>query len=124
MSLRILIGDDNPSCRSMIRRLLGSDARLVGEAKTAEEVVRLTTEQGPDVVLLDIELGNQDLMSLSRRIRAAWPWTTVILMTSHGEESYPTGRTWDGRERRRPARPWAPRPYIGPDRRGAHRQGA
>jgi DNA-binding NarL/FixJ family response regulator len=133
MSLRILIADDDPSWRSLIRRLLGSAASVVGEAETADEVVRLTAEQWPDIVLLDADLADAGQVSLPRRIRATRPCTTVMLMTSRGEEAYLTstgkrqvageaGRSWDGRERRRPTGSWAARRYIGPERRASHSQ--
>jgi DNA-binding NarL/FixJ family response regulator len=90
MSLRILIGDDDPNWRSLIRRLLGSAASVVGEAETADEVVQLTAEHWPDIVLLDADLTDAGQVSLPRRIRATRPCTTVMLMTSRGEEAYLT----------------------------------
>ena len=58
MALRILIADDHGLVRAGLRSLLNSepDLDVVGEASTGDETLRLATELGPDLVLLDISM--------------------------------------------------------------------
>jgi two-component system, NarL family, response regulator NreC len=91
MSLtRVLLVDDHAVVRAGIRALLDSDARVtvVGDAGTAGDAVRMTSELSPDVVLLDLSLGEQSGIGIMADIRAAHPAARVIALTVHGEPSF------------------------------------
>ncbi|MGW0486019.1 response regulator transcription factor [Nonomuraea sp. NPDC003214] len=57
--IRLILVDDHPVVRSGLRAMLAGqpDFELVGEAATAEEGVNLAKTLGPDVVLMDLQLG-------------------------------------------------------------------
>ncbi len=58
--LRTLIIDDEVRSRSVLRTMIGkycSSIEVCGEASTIEEALQLITQQQPDLVFLDIELG-------------------------------------------------------------------
>jgi DNA-binding NarL/FixJ family response regulator len=59
--IKILIADDADIVRTAISRLLSesSEAQVVAEAKTYREMMRLVGEHRPDVVLLDVHMGDQ-----------------------------------------------------------------
>ncbi|MER7011870.1 response regulator transcription factor [Saccharopolyspora sp. NPDC000359] len=60
MTVRVLVVDDHPVVRAGIRALLdgAADIEVVGEASTAAEAVRRSGAFRPDVVLMDLQLGD------------------------------------------------------------------
>ena len=58
--IRILLVDDHPAIRRGLRHLLAASADLevVGEAAEAASALHAAQAQMPDVVLLDVHLGN------------------------------------------------------------------
>ncbi len=88
--LRILIVDDHAVVRTGLRAVLEDEQGLevVGEAATAPESVATAKALRPDVVLMDIRLGEGDDASgvdACRQIRSELPETQVIMFTSYGE---------------------------------------
>ncbi len=87
MAERILVVDDEPKIRAVLRAYLEADGFEVLEAGTGEAAVsRATTQQdGPALVLLDIGLPDVDGLEVLRRIRARRD-LPVILVTARAEE--------------------------------------
>jgi CheY-like chemotaxis protein len=91
MSIRCLIVDDNSSFRREMGGLLeehGID--VVGGAASGAEALEQIAELGPDVALIDIDLGGESGLALARRVREipgpAVP--EVILISTHGENAF------------------------------------
>jgi len=72
---RILIADDYEAARRAIRRLLEqrSDWEVCGEAADGLGVVLKAVELKPDLVILDLELGMIDGLTVAREISRAMP---------------------------------------------------
>jgi len=88
--LRILIVDDHAVVRKGLQSVLGDEEGLevVGEAASASESVARAKVLRPDVVLMDIRMGEGDDASgidACRRIRGELPDTQVIMFTSYGQ---------------------------------------
>jgi DNA-binding response OmpR family regulator len=65
MKLRILVVDDDPQYRELLKFWLESEGHEPILAETLEEgFVGIATEPLPDVVLLDIRLGNKNGLTL------------------------------------------------------------
>jgi len=60
---------------------------VVGEAASGEEVLQLTGELRPDIVLLDISLPDIDGIEATRRLKQSYPQTRVLILTVYDEES-------------------------------------
>ena len=90
MGATILIVDDNPQLRTLIRRISAQepDLYVVGEAGDGAEAIRLTHDLRPDIVLLDLVMPHVDGLEALRRIKAEQPETKVIIVTVHTEDAY------------------------------------
>jgi two-component system nitrate/nitrite response regulator NarL len=82
VSLSCLIVDDSEEFVASATRLLTSQGlRIVGHASSSEEAVRLIETLTPDVALVDVELGDQDGIQLTRRLSSDAPTTKLILIS-------------------------------------------
>ena len=70
---KLLIIDDEPSIRLSIKAVFAREDIAVLGAETAEEGLRLTAEQSPEVILLDIKLGNRSGLDVFHELRQIDP---------------------------------------------------
>ncbi|MEL7198250.1 MAG: response regulator transcription factor [Pseudomonadota bacterium] len=87
---RILIVDDHQLAREGLRALLASDGfDVVGLAETGEEAITLVQNFEPDIVLMDVRLGEGiDGLEATRRIAAMGLKTRVVMLTLHDMPGY------------------------------------
>ncbi|HEX7399329.1 MAG TPA: response regulator transcription factor [Candidatus Limnocylindrales bacterium] len=82
---RVLVVDDEPSIREIVRGFLERDGMTVVEAVDGPSAVEVAREAAPDVVVLDLMLPGFDGLEVLRRIRTfADPF--VLLLTARSEE--------------------------------------
>lgn len=91
MPLRIFIVDDNASFVAAATRLLdGSEFAVVGQSTTAAEALQQIGELDLDVVLLDIDLGEDSGFTLARqlaeRFNGAAP--AMVMVSAHPYEEF------------------------------------
>jgi DNA-binding NtrC family response regulator len=84
MSAHVLVADDESLLRQSIRGVLAQEGFEVTAAASGAEAWLRFQEVRPDVVLLDLVLGDADGMDLLRRMRQESPDTKVILISAHG----------------------------------------
>jgi len=87
--IRVLIADDHPLFRDGLRTLLESveDIEVLGEAATGEEAITQATTLQPDIILMDINMPGQNGIEATRRIIAAHPHITVLILTMFDEDA-------------------------------------
>ncbi len=87
-SIRVLVVDDHDMVRSGLATFLlaTDDLELVGEASSGEEAVTRCGELLPDVILMDLVMPGMDGIAATKEIRAHYPQTAIIALTSFGEE--------------------------------------
>ncbi|MFC5263150.1 response regulator [Kribbella qitaiheensis] len=91
MELRCLIVDDSPRFLSAARGLLEREGMVVvAVAMNGDEAVRRATELGPDVTLVDIDLGRESGFDVVRRLTLETDLapSSVILVSTHAEEDF------------------------------------
>ncbi len=83
--VRILVVDDEPTIRSVVRGFLEREGMQVAEAADGPTAVDVARAFAPDVVVLDIMLPGFDGLEVLRRIRTfADPY--VLMLTARSEE--------------------------------------
>jgi two-component system response regulator DevR len=81
--LRILLVDDHPTVRFGLKHLLASADEVVGEAENATDAVWLVQDLRPDLVLLDLRLGEDSGIEVCREIKALPGAPRVLVFTAH-----------------------------------------
>lgn len=81
----VLVIEDEAPVRSFLRTALETHDYRVAEAETAREGLAQATGRGPDVVLLDLGLPDEDGLLVLRRLRE-WSRTPVIVISARGRE--------------------------------------
>jgi len=83
-----LIVDDHPVVRFGLVHILATadDIEVVGELEDVHDLKHSLEDTKPDVVLLDLELGDTQGVDALRKLREEAPSIRVIIYTSHDEE--------------------------------------
>jgi DNA-binding NarL/FixJ family response regulator len=81
--VRVLIVDDQPSFRDAARALLHARGHhVVAEADCGRDALEALARFGPDAVLVDVGLGGESGLDVSRALVSAKPGLTVLLMSA------------------------------------------
>ncbi len=81
---RVLIVDDEPNVRLMLRTTLESVGYTVVEAEEGLRALERLRKEPSDLILLDLLMPKMDGMELLRRLRADANPTPVVILTAHG----------------------------------------
>ena len=82
---RILVVDDDPQIRRIMRTTLISAGYEVDDVKTGEEALGKVREFHPDLVLLDINMPGMGGLAACRELRAD-PNVAIVMLTVHNSE--------------------------------------
>ncbi len=87
-NIRVAIVDDQTLIREGLASLLAlvPDLTVVGKAADGREALALVAEQAPDVVLMDVRMPGMNGVAATREIRARYPRTHVIVLTTFDDE--------------------------------------
>ena len=98
---KILIAEDNPVNRELLRELLEVRGHAVVEACDGEEALRIIEQTQPDLVLLDIGMPLLDGFGVMRKIRenpcfASMPVVAVTAYAMRGDREKILSSNFDG----------------------------
>jgi two-component system, OmpR family, KDP operon response regulator KdpE len=82
----ILIIEDDNQIRRFLRATLNTHGYKVAEATVAQDGIRQTTTQHPDLILLDLGLPDIDGLEVTRQLRE-WTTTPIIVVSVKDHES-------------------------------------
>lgn len=82
---RILVVDDEPQIRRVMRAALAANGYEIHEARTGEEAVERLRESNPDVILLDMNMPGMGGMAACREIRAVSEAAVIVLSIRDSE---------------------------------------
>jgi DNA-binding NarL/FixJ family response regulator len=85
VALRVVIVDDSSHFLTAARNVLRQEgADVVGTASTIQEALQLAEELRPDVILVDVDLGEESGFDLAERLSAA-DAASVVLISAYPE---------------------------------------
>jgi CheY-like chemotaxis protein len=85
-----LLVEDNVAFRESLRETLHSRFPAIGvtEAGDGGEALRKIEAWVPDLIFMDIKLPGENGLSLTKRIKAAYPDVVVVILTSYDLPEY------------------------------------
>jgi two-component system, NarL family, response regulator NreC len=90
MTIRLLLVDDHAVVRSGLKMLMEAetDFKIVGEAGSTSEVLRIVSQLNPDVILMDIGLPDMSGIDATREIKWLYPQIAIVALTIHEDKEY------------------------------------
>jgi two-component system KDP operon response regulator KdpE len=85
-SLRVLVIDDEPPIRKLLRMGLGTQGHDILEAPNGKAGLELL-DQNPDLIILDLGLPDIEGIELLRMIRARDERVPIVVLSSRGDEA-------------------------------------
>jgi CheY-like chemotaxis protein len=82
----ILIVEDNPTVRRLIRRAIAHLATEIYECGDGADALQAYTEHQPDLVFMDIRMPRMDGLTATRQIIKAYPNARIVIVTDYDEE--------------------------------------
>ena len=82
----LLVVDDEPPIRRLLRTSLVAEGFEVFEADNAEKAFAMIEARKPEIVILDLGLPDQDVLDVIRRIRRSGSKLPIVVLSSRGDE--------------------------------------
>lgn len=104
---RVLLVDDDPTLRAMLRVALEREGWVVADAGTASDARRMAEEDPPQAMVVDLGLPDDDGVRLARSLRALCPAATLVLASGSDDHELARAQAATGADAalRKPFRP-------------------
>jgi DNA-binding NarL/FixJ family response regulator len=87
---KVLVVDEYPlfcmGLSSLLKLIPGYS--VIGEAATIADVLKIAEMEKPNLVIMEIHLGNENGMELIPQLKSKYPETIVLVMSVHDERYY------------------------------------
>ena len=84
---KLLVVDDDPKLRELLRRYLSDNQFEVSLAQDAPSMSRLMLREHFDLIVLDLMLPGEDGLSIVRRLRGANDRTPIVMLTAKAQDA-------------------------------------
>lgn len=84
MEEKILIVDDEPQIRTILKHLLKDEGYLTRSADSGYKAIQLVHEFRPDLILMDQKMPGINGIDTMVKIKEQYPEQTIIILTAHG----------------------------------------
>jgi len=82
---KIMIVDDDPNIRELVRALLGNGGFEACEAKDGRDALMRIADENPDLAVIDLMMPNMDGYDLCRKLRQYYENLPVLMLTARAE---------------------------------------
>jgi two-component system, NarL family, response regulator NreC len=88
--IKVVLVDDHAVVRAGLKAVLGSakDIQVIGEGSNGKEAISLAQRLDPDVIVMDLSMGEMDGATATRELTALKARAKVLILTMHAEDSY------------------------------------
>jgi two-component system response regulator DegU len=86
IGVKVLIVDDNPGIRRMLKRAIGEVAEKIWDCADGAQAQSSYMDHRPDVVLMDIRMPQVDGLEATRQILRVDPSARVVIVTDYDDE--------------------------------------
>jgi DNA-binding NarL/FixJ family response regulator len=89
-SITILLVDDNARYRRQLRQMIGKvcPRAAIYEAEDSAEALQLTQRITPQLVLIDVVLGEEDGIRCALRLKAASPSSRIVMISAYPDREF------------------------------------
>ena len=88
--MNLLIVEDNPKMRQMIKSIVADLADRIEECDDGRDAVALYAEKKPDCVLMDIHLKKTNGIAATKEITSVFREAKIIIVTNYDDEHFRT----------------------------------
>ncbi len=88
--IAVLVVDDNARYRSQVQRMIGkvAPAAMLYEAENIVGAVQTAQHLQPNLVLIDVVLGDEDGIQCARRVKKAAPNARIVLISAYPDREF------------------------------------
>jgi two-component system response regulator NreC len=88
--ITVVLADDHPVVRKGLRLMLDHQAglRVVGEAGTVPETLRVTQAECPTVLVFDLNMPGGSSLAALEWLRTHAPTTAIVILTMHDDPAF------------------------------------
>lgn len=88
--IKVVLADDHAVVRAGVKAVLGSakDIQVIGEASNGRDAVAMVERLNPDVIVMDLSMGEMDGITATKEMVANETKTKILILTMHAEDAY------------------------------------
>lgn len=81
--LKLLIVEDNPAMRGLIKQIAGQLSDQIFECEDGDEALNMFQNHHPGWVIMDVEMKRMDGLEATEQLTDHYPLVKVIIVTKH-----------------------------------------
>jgi CheY-like chemotaxis protein len=82
---KILVVDDEPAFREILREVLESKGYVVYEAGDGEQALTVMNKVFPDMAVVDLDMPKMNGIEFSKKVKAAHPRFPIVMVTAYAQ---------------------------------------